>query len=258
MNYKYGLQGFPRASGAGTVSEKLNYAAQATFTRIVTPGSGTVNPPSGARFMRVAVVGGGGGAVGGTGGGGGGGGCAASKMVVASSVSYTVGAGGSSSDGGDSIAIFPGYRLFAGGGKSGSTRSGGTASGGDYNSAGGAGTERWSSGDPYAGGGGAAGPFSLVNGVYTGWGATRGGDGAVNYRESCGGSGTGALGPAFITTYYQRIVVPAGMNTNWPWGIIPSGSFEITGGEMGGGGGRDSSFLLGSGGSGGLVVEWFY
>lgn len=107
------------------------------FTDTVAGSGKTKTVPTGAVYMRVAVIGGGGG--GNNSGGAGGGGCAATKIIPASTITYTVGDGGTAgNNGGDSTATFTGYSLVGGGGKAYTTSgNGGTASGGDYNFTGG-------------------------------------------------------------------------------------------------------------------------
>jgi hypothetical protein len=229
-------------TGAGTISGDTT--------------TGTLFPPSGARFMRVAVVGGGGGSDNAVSGGGGGG-CAASKIVSSMPISYFIGAGGIEAIGGNSTAVFGTYSLIGSGGGAGGVGAGGVGGdgiGGDYNYSGGAGAF----GGADNGGGGAAGPFGNgTNGlagsgssgevaVYgiDGWGICGGTGGA----SGCGGTGTGV--------YLQTSV--ANLNrvpTDFPWGRQNPNTTTGAGGEMGGGAGDDG---IGAGGSGGMVVEWFY
>ncbi|WP_144049428.1 hypothetical protein [Vreelandella massiliensis] len=117
------------------------------YTRIVS-GSGTLQPPTGAKAMRVAAIGAGGGAASilnralsdnsdweTSACGGGGGGCAATKIVKAEPVTYSIGLGGvsekdyaeqynlfvaaSGNDGGDTTATFGSYSLVGTGGEGG-------------------------------------------------------------------------------------------------------------------------------------------
>ncbi len=106
---------------------------RSTFTRIVS-GSGTLNPPTGARAMRVAVIGAGGSGFAQTINattravhGGFGGGCAASKIVLAQPIDYTIGDGGiapaigaTGKAGGDTTASFGSTTLIGPGGPGGS------------------------------------------------------------------------------------------------------------------------------------------
>jgi hypothetical protein len=62
MSYTYGMKGAPAVgNGLGGLPRKqAALGLQSTYTRIVS-GSGVLNPPANAKFMRVAVIGGGGG-----------------------------------------------------------------------------------------------------------------------------------------------------------------------------------------------------
>lgn len=236
MSYSYGMKGAPAVGGglpglpqrgAGGSASVL---VRSTYTRIVTPGSGVIEPPEGAKFMRVAVVGGGGGAIwvpgaATTRAGGGGGGCAASRIVPASDVPYICGVAGarkqvaaaapdSASAGGDSSATVAGELLIGRGGQPGSNLTeavfpnagkGGFGEGGTYNFSGG------NAGGNFGGGG--AGPngnggFHDTNsnlptpGYFSGegWGCGGGGSGSLsvntvgasNWFVPVGGAGAGA------------------------------------------------------------------
>lgn len=271
---------------------------RSTFSRIVS-GSGTLNPPTGAVAMRVAVIGGGGG--GGANGyacGGAGGGCAATKIVPASAITYSIGQGGlgsityntSAPNGGNTTASFAGYSLIGGGGEGGKHNRnsvGGTGSGGDYSFSGGNGLHYYQFNSTYIGssGAGAAGPnghggdgalrygssgsVDPVAGYFfgTGWGAGGGGGGGLYMETStcyfAGGGGTGARGgwTRLGGTLYR------GGDTGILWGTTNDALFAITrsdGGAMGGGGGAFNNGTASPygfvtvGGSGGMVVEWFY
>lgn len=227
---------------------------------------------------------------------GGGGGCAASKTVSATAISYSIGSAGTfNTNGGDTIAEFSGYRLIGGGGKSASSAPNrGIGSGGDYNFNGGEGAvnETLMSGVSVClCGGGAAGPngnggaggasdsdqstfITATNGQYagTGWGAGGGGGGGGGVHPgttaliALGGGGTGARGG------YLKGIANAPKNpAQMPWGLNGADSvtpnaedYTTAGGEMGGGGGVLSNTQTPpwprakAGGSGGMVVEWFY
>lgn len=270
---------------------------RSTYTRTVS-GSGTLNPPTGAVAMRVAVVGGGGGGrltvLGSQCGGGGGGGCAASKIVIAGSVSYAIGSGGSGSAGGNTTASFGEYSLVGGGGgfpASGVGGAGGTGSGGDYNYTGGAGGfASFPASIGYAAGGGAAGPSGaggagatrsgnlLVVGsagqiTTTGWGTGGGGGGNVSPYLILGGSGSGMTAQSFSSINIGAVF--SGPSPATMWGLPGNVAYQYIspdniniylyeGGEMGGGGSAcdlsNNSDGSGTsvGGVGGMVVEWFY
>lgn len=219
------------------------------------PGSGkTKTPPTGATYMRVAIVGGGGG--GSTGGyGSGGGGCAATKIVPASTITYTIGSGGtgnvsasSCTDGQNSTATFTGYSLVGGGGKKGvaPNAAGGTATGGDYNYAGGDQYPNSTSG----GGAGSAGRGAgsggyLVPGEYfattknMGWGFGGGGSG------SSSGGGMGGS---------NAISGLSGPNMSAPGLPDASMTTAVTTVAANFGGGGNAA----NGGNGGILVEYFY
>jgi len=103
MTYPYGMYNAPEVgNGLGGLPRRVTAGGPPTFltfNRFVTPGSGVAEVPSGARWMRVTVVGGGGGA--GNRGGGGGGCATTSTFVSAASVTYSVGAGGTGAGGGN-------------------------------------------------------------------------------------------------------------------------------------------------------------
>lgn len=269
MSYTYGTKGAPAVGGGVPGLPQRIQATQSTYTRIVS-GSGVLIPPQNAVYMRVAVIGGGGGGRGTSTSGnkyaGGGGGCAASKIVAASPVAYSIGAGGdgrlgtsgNGTNGGDTTASFAGYKLVGGGGTGGTTTSGagGVGSGGDYNFNGGDG--RLGASTSGAAGGGGAGPngdgatFSTTptNGPFsnTGWGAGGGGI----YVSASSGHGAGVTNAAISTATDAPMC--------YPWG---GPEVNGHGGEMGGGGKADYNATTGSiasdsGGSGGMVVEWFY
>lgn len=239
-------------------------AERSTYTRIVS-GEGVLIPPQGARLMRVAVIGAGGSGsyvTSGNGGGGGGGGCAASKIVSAAPIAYSIGIGGASRstlgngfNGGDTTVSFGSYQLVGQGGRAGTTSGGlgGSGFGGDYNFTGGAGAT--STSNQAVRGGGGAGPngnggdgnIRNVTFANTGWGAAGGFGGNTN--NYYGGSGTGAYFVAEATIDLEVI--------DYPWGRDGIRGAK-TGGEMGGGGAGGVSATTGAGGSGGMVVEWFY
>lgn len=229
MTYTYGLRGVPSV-GKGSIGLPRTYSPNAgsTFTRIVTAGSGFLIPPEGSQMMRVAVIGGGGNTNSTTGGGGGG--CAASKIVQVTPIHYTVGSSNQ-----NSIAIFSNYFLIGGAGSVGTA---GIASGGDFNVNGG--------NTNGANGGGGAGPLFISGGRYFGWGIASGAPGRSG-QGSRGGSGTGCPQNVFDSYGEAQPAYPA---PNWPWGGAPN--FQ-NGGVMGGGANAN-----GTGGVGGLVVEWFY
>ena len=252
---------------------------RSTFTRIVT-GSGTLNPPTGAKAMRVAAIGAGGGGYRITGNnlsaGGGGGGCAASKIVKATPIVYSIGVGGANTgaDGGDTTAQFLSYNLIGGGGLGGLNAAplGGSGSGGDYNYSGGRAfasqTQPSQSGAiaTCSSGGGAAGPAGNGgNGrPYTSAEDTST-DGSFNPNNGWGvGGGAGGAKGGNNTSGYSYVVTGgggagsyAGSATNNPasttdtnripgtvWGMW-SGVTDTpgsipAGGEMGGGGGANS------------------
>lgn len=297
MAYSYGTQGAPAVGGGAPGLPSRKQADQSTYTRIVS-GSGVLIPPQGAKMMRVACIGGGGGGnvsatTANVGWAGGGGGCAASKIVPAVPISYSIGAAGTYNvNGGDTIADFSGYHLVGGGGKSGSNSpNGGVGSGGDYNFNGGEGAVNNTNRGAVSAnlcGGGAAGPngnggngggsdnspatfITATDGQYsgTGWGSGGGGGGVpVGDTTLCalGGGGTGARGG-----YFKSVNTPPKNPSQSPWGlngvdsVTPaSESYTTTGGEMGGGGSVVSNaqtppiWRAKNGGSGGMVVEWFY
>ena len=232
-----------------------------TYTRIVS-GSGVLIPPQGAKLMRVAVIGGGAcGYYNGTVGFGGcGGGCAASKIVPASSITYSIGAGGNTTTqkGGDTTASFIGYELIGGGGNSSylAPPYGGVGKGGDYNYSGGSAISTTS----LCGGGGGAGPGGpggdggpgqgSETSFVAGWGA-KGGQGSGTGL----GAGTGAFSPPSSPATNDMFAV-------YPWGSgITDSVANTTAGVMGGGGRSGATTgwsTIGLGGSGGMVVEWFY
>lgn len=120
------------------------------IVRIIGPASSTtLQPPPGAKFMRVAVIGRG--ADGSDSGGGGGGGCAATKIVKASAITYEI----FHNIQNRTIATFPGYDLWGGGAIE---ANGGSAYGGDFNFRGGNSPGGGSGVRRRSGGGGAAGP----------------------------------------------------------------------------------------------------
>lgn len=275
-------QGVWKEVGGGGTPEASRY------TRIIS-GSGTLIPPPGAKFMRVAAIGGGAG--GGayrsdTGTGrravaGGGGGCAATRLIPAVPFEYTIGAGGAGrsstappvvrgENGGDTIASIPGYGTLIGGGgiaetpnSSDNTTVGGrgVGSGGDYNFNGG-GTIRvagLTTSNIYSEGGGGAGPSGNGgNGGRTNGANSQPGQLSSNGWGCGGGSGGNQLGSTLTPTgagagadSYSGSVV---LLTD---GVI----FGRPNGEMGGGGmaGYSSSTIrVYDGGTGGLVVEWFF
>lgn len=263
-----------------------------TYTRIVS-GSGVLIPPEGAKLMRVAVIGGGGGAWllnGGSSCAGSGGGCSASQLVPAASINYVIGLGGLASStqaqtiGGTTTAEFGAYSLLAQGGQGTSSgfAPGGAGLGGDYNYRGGT---AYRAGPGYStGGGGGAGPCG--NGgsgaqfdgsgsdavlAAEGWGAGGGGGGGASSSTTSsvnlagGGGGAGAAGSS-IRNAGSTSIQPfqAGVIFGIAADMPTADSAPASGGEMGGGGGvtvRSSSPYTafgGSGGSGGMVVEWFY
>lgn len=244
--------------------------SHSTFSRIVS-GSGTLNPPADAVAMRVAVIGAGGSgrvAPSGSGnsGGGGGGGCAASKIVTAVPIQYTIGVGGAARPGGgktngysgtNTTAAFGSYVLVGGGGGGGTTVAGpgGVASGGDYNFDGGNGFLDYRGA---IGGGGGAGPNGAggdgADGVVVPWTFTNSGWGSGG-----GAGGTSVNSGGFGTGLFGNINLPD-PPADFPWGRNYSGVIGQHGGEMGGGGGGrvHDSLPGGAGGSGGMVVEWFY
>lgn len=230
-----------------------------TYTTVYS-GSGVITPPVGAKAMRVAAIGAGGRIASGSFSypGGGGGGCAASKIVPASPITYSVGAGGNATifEGGNTTAQFTGYNLVGGGGKSVAVNNGvspgGVGTGGDYNFSGGAGnvviaTRSGGSAGPN-GNGGDGGQDGQYAG--TGWGPGGGAGSAPNdmgttnvqYRSS----GGGAPGSSSIHMYSKFSSGPfsAPIDTSGGAG---------NGGIPGGGGG-----VNGVGGSGCVLVEWFY
>jgi hypothetical protein len=262
-----------------------------TYTRIVT-GEGVLIPPEGAKLMRVAVIGGGGGAWllnGGSSCAGSGGGCSASQIVPAVSIKYVIGLGGLASAtqaqtiGGATTAEFGAYSLLAQGGQgtSSGVGPGGAGFGGDYNYQGGY-AYRADAGYS-AGGGGAAGPCgsggsgSQTNGtgypgqLLSGWGCGGGGGGAAyssantTLNRGGGGGGAGGAGATVFASSgdirqpYQAGPI-FGLAANSPTAF----NYPSAGGEVGGGGGvtvsGSSPYTAygGNGGSGGLVVEWFY
>lgn len=256
---------------AGLGDIKVEYSE---YTRIVS-GSGTLEPPAGAKAMRVAVIGGG--AAGSNERGGGGGGCAATRIVKAEAITYSIGAGGVSSgdiDGSDTTATFGIYALV-GGGATGATR--GSSSGGDYNYLGGNGN-RSGGGGAGPGGDAASGVASISSEGATGhfqdgWGVPGGNSGATSYLSNtnygyiyayAGGGGAGAAGGS-ASAGTDRRGESSGSSL---WGR--SGGMSICyetrktagdGGEMGGGGGAAKdryAWAHGNGGSGGMVVEWFF
>lgn len=249
MTYTYGTHGSPAVGGGlpglPQRGDSGGKPQRSTYTRIVTPGSGVIEPPEGAKLMRVAVVGAGGGTPASNTGRscGGGGGCSATNLVKAESIEYTVGANSVGADGGSSYAQFGAYSLIATGGRAGGTGAGvgvgGVGVGGDYNYSGGTGGG--------SGGGGAGGPAgeggsdaANTPNVSDGWGVGGGGSG---FSHSYGGGGSGANGGSsaiasvrLSSTFFGRT------------------STSAAGGQMGGGAGGSSS----PGGVGGIVVEWFY
>lgn len=268
---------------------------RSTFSRIVT-GSGTLTPPTGAIGMRVAVIGGGGSGLLLTSDqcGGGGGGCAASNIVLAEDITYSIGAGGVSSSGGNTTASFTGYSLIGAGGQLGTSTHGGyggTGTGGDHNFTGGTGGN-YPSTMGAAAGGGAAGPNGAGgNGAAasanssttevlgfagtlagTGWGAGGGSGGScTGAYQVLGGSGPGQAAGIYKSGNRDSGIFGPDPATNWghPGNrifqlISPSTSnmYLYAGGEMGGGGSAldyDANGTgVSNGGSGGLVVEWFY
>jgi hypothetical protein len=272
MSYTYGMKGAPAVGNGlgGLPTKQVALGRQSTYSRIVidsftgagsisgTTAGGTLFPPPNARFMRVAAIGGGGCGyyTGALGYGGGGGGCAATKIIPASTISYIIGAGGDTTTrrGGNTTASFAGYALVGGGGGSTSFTQAGTAGvglGGDYNYNGGSSINTSST----AGGGGGAGPagpggnFGVdpTNGQYIdGWGC---GGGSVVGNDNAAGAGAN---PDQLES-----------NQNYPWGTgqVLNVSTPIRGGELGGGGRSGATTgwaTIGRGGSGGLVVEWFY
>lgn len=248
MPYQYGMQNSPSGgNGLGGLPKKQTTPKEVNFTRVLgaqgtvnTPTIGTITPPANAKYMRVAAIGAGGTTNGVNSGGAGGGGCAASKIVPAAPISYSI-ISADPAEGGGTVAVFPGYRLFGGRGSTNASRTGGTASGGDYNYSGGTGDS-----SAAAGAGGAAGPSGPgANGqtggatLGRGWGVGGGGGG----NNSGGGAGSGASAQGGFG---------AGSSV---WGKPNSGR---VGGELGGGGMAVTSTEVNFGGVGGIVVEWFY
>lgn len=292
MGYPYGMQGAPAVGQGAPGLPKRWQPAASTYTRIVS-GSGVLIPPQGAKMMRVAVIGGGGGGLGSNSGGsyaaagGGGGGCAASKIVPVSPIAYAIGGGGvggitwgvPAGAGGDTTASFPGYLLIGRGGAGGGATPvlEGQGSGGDYNFTGGTPRYITTSSITVLGvsGSGAAGPngnggvggyygdtvgtLNPTSGTYTGtgWGPGGGSGGGVSSNpNNIGGSGTGKDNRG---VYYQAGELTTAIPD--PWGVAPvtTTTGGTVGGEMGGGGAGKCATNQGfSGGSGGMVVEWFY
>lgn len=281
-----GLGGFP---GTAAVSQPL-----LTFSRVViTSTGGKIDVPSGAKFMRVTVVGGGG-----DGGqaaynnnyfgpgyyyGGGGGGCAATTVVVAQPIEYSVtgyysqhGAQalftgvGDFRDGHTVTASFGSRLLIATGGQHGALfrgsagSLGGTGTGGDYNFTGGAGMSSMGGGGAAGSrGDGAPGDFDGTYGYP--WGRITNNDpggvasGGGGYRQS-GNTKPGGNGIGMWTQNGgsgQNAFYGVNPGVNWMWGSTTNNQ---GGGELGGGGGPYISTGFdwgGVGGNGGIVVEWF-
>lgn len=199
------------------------------FSDIV-PGVGkTKTPPTGAAFMRVALVGAGGSRGGSpTVYGGAGGGCAATKIVPASTITYTL------DNLASSTATFSGYSLTAGkGSNGGSGTAGGSGTGGDYNFTGGA---------RGYGGGGAAGPNGDGNN-----GSTTTSYRSGYYAGTGWGPGGGFGGSAATTT--------TGVKGGSPGTGLYAAPSPFDGMGMGGGSAPGST---GTAGDAGLVVEYFY
>lgn len=261
------------------------------FTRRVNPESGVIDPPYGARAMRVAVIGAGGGAAMRRTGSidramaGAGGGCAATIIVPATAISYTIGAGGpgirynstSGTDpagtGGDTIATFLDYELIGKGGPGGFVNNstdysqlGGIGIGGDYSFQGGAAYRAFTSvGYCASTGGGGAGPN---------------GNGADGERNNLNGTIETANQGSFTNTGWGDGGGASGVVQNSSEGggrrgggagmgqfvgdeaALSTSVFGRSDGSMGGGGSAHSGALAdrswSNGGHGGLIVEWFF
>jgi hypothetical protein len=295
MSYAYGTRGAPAVGGGlpglpqrGDSGGKLQRSA---YTRIVTPGSGVIEPPEGAKFMRAAVVGGG--TIGNSFGDGGGAGCAATKIIPATSIQYTLTAAATSANptGGTNTLVIPGYpTLIASGAPvptSGSAP-GGTASGGDYNYPGGAGgTTNYRSPGGAAGPGGPGGngvSGGSAGGAYIGqipdvvnqdWPIPGGQGGNVARSNATNsvlvvttGAGAGALSRPVLAaqtlTAGNNVYAGAGPISFAPFGrtncqllSLANGGGGVnieSGGEFGGGAAQGASTAP----IGGIVVEWFY
>lgn len=249
------------------------------IVRIIGPASSTtLQPPLGAKFMRVAVIGRG--ADGSDSGGGGGGGCAATKIVKASAITYQINHDLSNR----TTATFPGYDLR---GTGAIEANGGRGIGGDFNFFGGNSPGGGSGIRRRSGGGGAAGPAgkggdgastdsSSTGGMRgargefdpkTGWHIGGGAGGGVylsnNNLAAVGGGGAGAdagsIGMTSASIGGQKGMISGGTSSDQA--TSASGGKIKDGGEMGGGGAmyRDSSVVYTSaGGPGGIIIEWFF
>lgn len=300
-----GLPGLPqRQSSAGKLE-------RSSFTRIVTPGSGLITPPEGAKFMRVALHGGGGAgfsdaASSARAASGAGGGCTATLIIPAAAVEYEIGVGGTASNssatlsnGKVSSAKFANYNLVANPGEGGYSKGsvganvrpvGGDGSGGDFNFKGGDGATTAAL-NFSAGGAGAAGPdgngatatipsggssAAPTQGQFaniSGWGVFGGSSGGCSNSGAsttcaAGGSGAGAIGAPALSSMTASTFSPGaislfGKPASAAYGSPTVATAVSDGGEMGGGGAAIKLTSgpvnrMSNGGSGGIVVEWFY
>lgn len=298
MSYTYGTKGAPAVGGGlpglPQRSDSGGKLQRSTYTRIVTPGSGVIDPPEGAKFMRAAVVGGG--AVGTNFGAGGGGGCAATKIIPATSIQYTLNVAATSAapTGGTNTLVIPGYPTLVANGAPAPTSGsapGGTATGGDYNYSGGAGG--LDSGVGYRSPGGGAGPGGPggngVSGMAAGnvgfgqiptvvnwdWPIPGGQGGNVARSNSTNpvlvvttGAGAGALSRPVLAAETlsagRNVYAGAGPISFAPFARTTcqllalantgGGTYIESEGEFGGG----SAFGASTAPIGGIVVEWFY
>lgn len=239
--------------GVGRFSSATSPSGGGGFTRssIALYLTGTSqDPPVGARFMRLAVIGAGAdGASSSAQGGGGGGGCASTKIIPAASIAYVIGQRSRSAGAttGLTSATFAGGYIQATGGIG---VTGGAGSGGDYSFTGGS---ALANENPGAGAAGPAGNGASVSATgdpvdapgLTDNGWAFGGGGAGQTDSGVGGGGPGMPGGGTPTTN--------GSAGRTIFGVVETVN-STTGRTPGGGGGVAS----GTGGSGGLIVEWFF
>lgn len=207
-----------------------------TITRL-TSGSGTYNPPSNVRFLRIKMVGGGG--------GGAGGGTAAGTSATAggnttfgTSLLVANGGAGALNQNGAGGA---GGSASLGTGPIGMALTGASGNGGQYNASSGAHFSGGTGGVSPFGGAGQAGGFSNNGGnAVSNTGSGGGGGGTNGTSLSYSGSGGGAGG-----------YVEAQIN-------YPQASYSYAVGSGGSGGSGTGTTTGGTGGSGVIIIEEHY